>query len=313
MQSSSWGQLKSRFGWQVRHIVNGDCGALVLVRQVLPGVKFAYLPKGPVGGTREQFWQGLDDTCRTERCAFLKIEPDAWEQDDPGWQEGMHSSPPRTIRSRHSIQPMRTIVVDISGDESSILGRMKQKTRYNINLATRKGVGVKSDTRQEAFYSLMKATGQRDEFEIHSLAYYQAAFELFRPGEHCQLLVAEAKGQPISALMVFRAGKRAWYFYGASADAHRELMPNYLLQWEAIRWARSQGCTEYDLWGVPDYDLASLERDFTARSAGLWGVYRFKRGFGGELRRSTGPWDRVYNPFIYQLYSFWLKLKKTQE
>jgi lipid II:glycine glycyltransferase (peptidoglycan interpeptide bridge formation enzyme) len=89
-------------------------------------------------------------------------------------------------------------------------------------------------------------------------------------------------------------------------------MPNYLLQWEAIRWAKSQGCTEYDLWGVPDEDLATLEANFANRNIGLWGVYRFKRGFGGELRRSVGPWDRVYNPTLYRLYSVWLKYRKVE-
>lgn len=89
-------------------------------------------------------------------------------------------------------------------------------------------------------------------------------------------------------------------------------MPNYLLQWEAIRWARSQGCIEYDLWGVPDVDLSTLEANFNKHNSGLWGVYRFKRGFGGELRRSDGPWDRIYNPMIYRLYSIWLKYRNTE-
>lgn len=81
-------------------------------------------------------------------------------------------------------------------------------------------------------------------------------------------------------------------------------MPAYLLQWEAIRWAKAHGCTEYDLWGVPDVDEGKLETYFSERSDGLWGVYRFKRGFGGELRRAAGPWDRIYQPLLYQLYSW---------
>jgi peptidoglycan pentaglycine glycine transferase (the first glycine) len=109
----------------------------------------------------------------------------------------------------------------------------------------------------------------------------------------------------LAALMVFAYGKRSWYFYGGSANIHRERMPNYLLQWEAMRWARTQGCTEYDFWGVPDADLETLEAGFTQRTDGLWGVYRFKRGFGGELRRALGPWDRVYQPLLYRLYLLW--------
>ncbi len=83
-------------------------------------------------------------------------------------------------------------------------------------------------------------------------------------------------------------------------------MPTYLLQWEAMRWARARGCTSYDLWGVPDAELAELEAGFTTRGDGLWGVYRFKRGFGGVLRRSAGSWDRIYLPLLYRLYTVWL-------
>jgi len=102
--------------------------------------------------------------------------------------------------------------------------------------------------------------------------------------------------------MVFALPPRAWYFYGASSNVHREKMPTYLLQWEAMRWAKSQGCTSYDLWGIPDEEEEMLEAEFTHRHDGLWGVYRFKRGFGGRLARSVGAWDRVYSPARYRLY-----------
>ncbi len=84
-------------------------------------------------------------------------------------------------------------------------------------------------------------------------------------------------------------------------------MPTYLLQWEGMRWAARQGCQEYDLWGIPDVDEVELERQFAGRSDGLWGVYRFKRGFGGQVVRSPGAWDRVYQPVLYRLYRWWMK------
>jgi lipid II:glycine glycyltransferase (peptidoglycan interpeptide bridge formation enzyme) len=117
-----------------------------------------------------------------------------------------------------------------------------------------------------------------------------------------ELLVAEYDGKPLAALMVFARGRHAWYIYGASNNEERNLMPTYLLQWEAMRWARSKGAEEYDLWGVPDKDEETLEANFTERNDGLWGVYRFKRGFGGELKRAAQALDRVYNPFLYKLY-----------
>jgi len=101
---------------------------------------------------------------------------------------------------------------------------------------------------------------------------------------------------------VFARGRRAWYFYGASNNIERNRMPAYLVQWEGIRWAKAQGCTTYDLWGIPDADEETLEEQFTERSDGLWGVYRFKRGFGGEVRRAAGAWDKVYNRAAYWAY-----------
>lgn len=312
LQTSPWGQLKADFGWQLGHVASPDCGAQILIKRILPGINFAYIPKGPIGLNWDQLWPEIDAICRSRNCVFLKVEPDYWVRDDLQHDDNNRQLRNFFIQSHHSIQPMQTLVVDITGEETQILGRMKQKTRYNINLALKKNVVVKPHTDLGAFYNLMEITGQRDQFGIHSLAYYQRAYNLFHARDLCQLLLAEFEGTPISALIVFMVGNRAWYFYGASSNLQRDRMPNYLLQWEAIRWAKSQGCLEYDLWGVPDVDLATLEANFASRSDGLWGVYRFKRGFGGELRSSIGSWDRVYNPILYRLYSLWLKYRKVE-
>jgi lipid II:glycine glycyltransferase (peptidoglycan interpeptide bridge formation enzyme) len=157
---------------------------------------------------------------------------------------------------------------------------MKQKTRYNIRLAQKKGVTVFPTNDLDTFHQLMQVTGQRDAFGVHSLDYYRRAYDLFHPRGECELFLAKLEGEALGGLMVFARGERAWYFYGASSDRRREVMPTYLLQWEAMRWARSRGCTSYDLWGVPDTDEQALEAQFTERADGLWGVYRFKRGLG---------------------------------
>ncbi|MFN8426455.1 MAG: peptidoglycan bridge formation glycyltransferase FemA/FemB family protein [Anaerolineales bacterium] len=117
-----------------------------------------------------------------------------------------------------------------------------------------------------------------------------------------EILLAEYEGKPLAALFVARNGNRAYYLYGASTDEERNRMPTYLLQWEAMKWAKARGCEEYDLWGVPDEDEATLEANFETRHDGLWGVYRFKRGFGGELKRAVQALDRVYNPLLYWAY-----------
>ena len=157
----------------------------------------------------------------------------------------------------------------------------------------------------KTFYRLMQRTGERDSFGIHSLEYYQQAFNTFHPLDQCALFQADFEGRSLAGLMVFKRGNRAWYFYGASGDELRELMPTYLLQWEAMRWARQRGCLSYDLWGIPDAPEEQLEAEFLKRSSGLWGVYRFKRGFGGQVVRYAGPWDRVYQPALYRVYRWW--------
>jgi lipid II:glycine glycyltransferase (peptidoglycan interpeptide bridge formation enzyme) len=204
--------------------------------------------------------------------------------------------------SKHNIQPPRTIIVGIKESEEEILARMKQKTRYNIRLAEKKGVIVHAWSDIESFHKMMLVTGVRDGFGVHSFEYYKRAYELLHPKQMGEILVAEYDGKPLAALFVARNGNRAYYLYGASTDEERNRMPAYLLQWEAMKWARARGCEEYDLWGVPDEDEATLEANFETWHDGLWGVYRFKRGFGGEIRRAVQAMDRVYNPLLYWAY-----------
>ncbi len=323
LQSTAWGELKSAFGWEAEHlIVENELGVMaaqILFRRLPIGLSFAYIPKGPIfdviSGNKgiqllqEAFWGEVDLICRKRRAIFLSVEPDEipGESGAEKWE-----SPNGFMVSPLAIQPPRTIVVDISGDEEQILGHMKQKTRYNIRLAQKKEVVVHPSSDVEQFFHLMQATGERDEFGVHSLEYYQRAYDLFHPLGACELLLAEFKGEPLAALFVFAWGHRSWYFYGASASLHRNLMPTYLLQWEAIKWARAAGCSQYDLWGIPDYDLETLEREFRNRSDGLWGIYRFKRGFGGSICQSAGSWDRVYQPLFYRLYLRWMSRKGAE-
>lgn len=307
LQSTAWGQLKSAFGWDAARVAAGDTGAQVLFRRLPLGLNLAYIPKGPVGSPSEWevLWPQVDDLCRQRRAVFLKVEPDIWQDEADALWAG--SPPPGFRHSPQDIQPLRTLLIDLRPDEDTILASMKQKTRYNIRLAARKEVVVRPSSDLETFSSMMDITGARAEFGVHTLEYYRRAYELFHPLGQCELLQAEYQAEPLAALMVFALGDRAWYLYGASSDKQRNRMSTYLLQWEAMRWAKARACGEYDLWGVPDCDQEQLEEKFTQRNDGLWGVYRFKRGFGGELRRGAGPWDRVYNPVLYAFYRWWMQ------
>ena len=159
----------------------------------------------------------------------------------------------------------------------------------------------------------MKITGERDQFGVHSSAYYRTVYELFRPLNRAQIFTAYYNDQPLATLMLFMLGERAWYFYGGSSNEERNRMPTYLLQWEAMRWAKARGATHYDLWGVPDEDEETLEANFETRDDGLWGVYRFKRGFGGKLIREPDAMDRVYSPMMYKLYQMYMGRRSSSE
>lgn len=308
LQMGEWGELKKDFGWKpVRVIFNDEVGCQILFRRLSPGLTIGYLPKPVMGDelqkTRNEFWKEVDAVCKSNKAIFLKIEPDAWETSPLVTHSSFLTSP-------QNIQPPRTIVVPIGGNEETILACMKPKCRYNIRLAEKKGVTVHTWDDIPAFHEMMIITGGRDNFGVHSLEYYQRAYELFHPKGTCELLVAEYEGKPLASLMVFSNGKRAWYVYGASNDYERSRMPTYLLQWEAIRWAKTHGCNEYDLWGVPDENEETLEASFESRHDGLWGVYRFKRGFGGQLKRATQALDRVYNPLLYWMYLKYIRNKE---
>lgn len=305
LQASAWGELKAHFGWRVERLQVGETGAQVLFRPLPLGFSFAYLPKGPVGPDWVSLWPELDRACRRRRAILLKVEPDDWEAEDRQQERQFAAMFPGFVGGADPVQPRRTAVISLDGSEEDWLARMKQKTRYNIRLAEKKDVVVRPSDDLGVFYQLMQVTGARDGFGVHSLDYFQKAYDLFAPQGMAVLLIAEYAGRPLAGLIAFATGKRSWYFYGASNDEERNRMPTYLLQWEAMRWAKSRGCEQYDLWGIPDAGEAELEANFANRSDGLWGVYRFKRGFGAEIKRSAGAWDKPYIRAAYPLYRWW--------
>jgi lipid II:glycine glycyltransferase (peptidoglycan interpeptide bridge formation enzyme) len=300
LQSGEWGELKSAFGWEAVHIIEGETGAQILFRRLPLGFTFAYLPKGPVtvSESGQAFWSAVDQACRSRRAVFLKVEPDGWE----GEQRPSVFNRQAFVSSPQHIQPHSTLVIDLHGSEDEVFNRMKPKTRYNIRLAGRKEIVVHPSDNMENFYRVITITGQREQFHVHSKEYYRRAYELFHPKGMCELFVADLQDRTLATLMVFARVKQAYYFYGASSDEERNRKATYPLQWEAIRWAHSHGCEQYDMWGIPD-DATDVDEDQAeAREDGLWGVYRFKRGFGGSIKRAIPTLDRVYNPLLYKLY-----------
>ena len=309
LQLSAWGRFKELFGWQSERLGLFQYGELIAGAQILyrtlPGVplKFAYIPKGPLFDKykieKRRLFDAIHQRARRRGAVMLRIEPELIDSDAHRFdlmKYGFSSAP-------HAIQPQTTVWIDLKPDEDEILARMKQKWRYNIRLAGRKGVTVRTGDAQDVdrFIELMQVTGQRKEFGVHAPEYYRAFWRLFAPAGHAELLVAEFEGEMLAGIMVALLGKNAYYFYGASGNRHRNLMPSHLLQWEAMRRAKARGCTAYDLWGVPDEVGVNPDAPIPDPPEGMWGVWRFKRGFGGEIVRYVGAWDKGYYPGVLTL------------
>ncbi|MDZ4159827.1 MAG: peptidoglycan bridge formation glycyltransferase FemA/FemB family protein, partial [Anaerolineaceae bacterium] len=145
-----------------------------------------------------------------------------------------------------------------------------------------------------SLYRMYAETSVRDGFVIRPQAYYEELWRVFMDRGMADVIIAEVDGDPVAGLVLFSFGGKAWYLHGMSTSAQREKMPNYLLQWEAIRRARELGCTRYDLWGAPD--------DFNEQD-GMWGVYRFKEGLGGNVIHTIGAWDYPVRRLGYLLYN----------
>lgn len=307
LQSSAWSAVKAQTGWFPVRIVDGGTGTQVLFRKLPGGISIGYLPKGPLGIPTDRLWQEVVNTCKKNHAVFLKVEPDLWESEKSHTIQWLE----KHGRISQPVQPWQTITLDLQGGEESVMARMKQKTRYNIHLAEKKEIIVQPWDDVVSFGKMMQVTSERDGFGVHSTEYYRQVYEQFIPSGQGRLLVAAFQGTPLAAVFIMRIGERAWYFYGASTNEERNRMPTYLLQWEAIRWAIQSGCKEYDLWGIPDVPEQQLEEQFADRSEGLWGVYRFKRGFGGQVRRSIGAWDLVYYPVLYRLYQWMISRRRS--
>jgi lipid II:glycine glycyltransferase (peptidoglycan interpeptide bridge formation enzyme) len=193
------------------------------------------------------------------------------------------------------------MVIPLDQDEETLLMNMKSKTRYNVRLAGRRGVSIRKGSTHDLdlLYRMYAETSVRDGFIIRHQGYYEDAWGTFITAGLAQPLIAEVEGQPVAALIAYRFGPTAYYLYGMSTSEHREKMPNYLLQWEAMRWAKRQGCERYDLWGAPD----RIDPDDP-----MYGVYRFKDGFGARFVRTVGAWDLPLRPTLYALYTRFVPL-----
>lgn len=293
--------------------------ALILKKQIIRNgfaarLSILYSPKGPLldwtnEPLRKRVLDDLQSFAKKQGAIFLKMDPDiVLGTGVPDSEEEAQDSTGQALvaelkrrgweYSSDQIQFRNTVLVDLTLSEEELLARMKQKTRYNIRLAEKKGVVLRVGKLEDLgmLYKMYAETSVRDGFVIRDEGYYKTVWALFMNSSDptCEPLIAEVDGEPVAAIFVFYFAGRAYYVYGMSREAHREKMPNYLLQWEAMKRAKAKGCTVYDLWGAPEvFD----------ESDSMWGVYRFKEGLGGQVVRTLGAWDFAPSPLWYKMYS----------
>jgi lipid II:glycine glycyltransferase (peptidoglycan interpeptide bridge formation enzyme) len=305
----------------------GHCVAacLILKKQILnrgfaARLSILYAPKGPLLDwdnvpLRNRVLNDLQVFAKKQGAIFLKIDPDivlgrgvpnseGEVKENNGQAASAELSRRGWVYSSDQIQFRNTVLIDLSATEEEMLARMKPKTRYNIRLSEKKGISVRVGTVDDLpmLYKMYAETSIRDGFVIRDENYYMTVWKLFMSNlerltfnvPFCIPLIAEAENEPVAAIFLFMFAGRAYYVYGMSRNLHREKMPTYLLQWEAMKRAKVSGCDAYDLWGAPEtFD----------ESDSMWGVYRFKEGLGGEVVRTLGAYDFAPTTLWYKLYA----------
>ena len=305
-------------------IISSDI--LAVIRQIDRYHSIAYIPYGPELEPSEEF-QGmfLEELSESIRpflpkdCILIRYDlcwQSYWAKDEEHFDEnGIWKGQPDSLsqefrfnfnthrwnfkKAYFNILPSNTIYLDLTQDADAILRKMKSKTRYNIRLSARKGVEVKTMGLDglDIWYELYKETAARNHLFLNDIKYFEAVLraktDTSRSPADVRLLIAEWEGMPLAAMFLVMTANRGSYLYGASSSQHRNLMPTYALQWEAIQLSKANGCTEYDMFGIsPSPDP----------SHPLYGLYKFKAGFGGEIYHSLGCWDYPLDEEKYALF-----------
>ena len=303
-QSVLWGKQKPMWRWQAVAVRGSDGkikGTLALMTRPVPviGRTLMYGCRGPVCDlddreTLAELIEGAKALAKENRAYVIKIDPDVPSSNTQfaGLLHELGFRGKEGGKNFEAIQPRYVFRLNVEGKtEDELLAGFHQKWRYNIRLAERKGVTVRVCGKEmvPAFSELMLTTGVRDGFVTRKPEYFAAMLDNL--GEHCRLYMAfDPAGTPIAGTLAIHYGDKVWYLYGASSNEHRNLMPNYLLQWRMIQWAVETGCRVYDFRGVS----GDVSEDNP-----LYGLYRFKQGFGGEFTEFIGELDLVLSPVVY--------------
>lgn len=314
MQSPEWANVKEE--WKNEFIIVKDKdgeikGTMsVLLRKVpMMNRHIMYAPRGFICNphdveTLKELTEKAQEIAKKYKAFIFRLDPDILQTDEEFkniiTQLGYKTK--KNIKNIGQVlQPKYVFRLDVKNKtEEELLKSFESKTRYNIRLAGRKGVKVRIGTREDlqVFYDIMKTTGTRDEFFIRPLKYFEKVYDEMGP-EHARIYIAEYEGEAIAATLPIYYGDKVWYLYGGSSNKHRNLMPNYLIQWEMIKWALEEKCNWYDFRGVSG---------FKDENDPQYGVYKFKKGFNPTFMEFIDEMYIIYNPFINVMFNIGTKL-----
>ena len=305
-QSKKWANIKC--DWKNEIIVvrdeNGKIkGALSILIRKIPYFKntLMYAPRGPICDeddkeTFSELIKKADELAKKHKAFMLKMDPDILQTNEQFKKMAKANGFKIAGKIKDTtklLQPRYVFRLDIKGKtEEEVFNSFHSKTRYNIRLATKKGVVLREGTREDlqTFKEILDVTGERDNFYIRNKEYFELIYDNMMP-DNIKMVFAEYNGEPIACVMNILYGNKHWYLYGGSLNKHRNLMPNYLLQWEMIKKAIQDKCDVYDFRGI----CAANENDKNE------GLYRFKKGFNAELVEFMETY-KVYNKFIYFIF-----------
>jgi lipid II:glycine glycyltransferase (peptidoglycan interpeptide bridge formation enzyme) len=309
LQSWQWGEIREKTGNQIIRLAlvnekNKISQVFLFTIHPLPlGLTVINYAKGPF--VPENILQFLKNHF-AHKAIFVKMEPEEWLESAGQyklpiaknyWQEqGLNYS-----LSSSPVYAKHTFIIDLSLPIEKLLSLLKTKTRYNINLAKRKGVVVKDETKNpkafEIFFELYQQTVKRQNYLGHSRQYHQTVYQEMKQAKIARILTAYYQGQPLSSYTLFFFKETAYYLYGGSGNKHKQVMASNLLMWEAILLAKKLGCRWFDLWGAlgPNY---SQKHPWA-------GFHRFKEGYGGVHRSYLPTIDVVFHPWQYRFFN-WL-------
>ncbi len=323
LQSYEWGELNQYLGGRIYRLgaLEKSCmvGAMLLsVAPVplpvhIPGLRFNWLycvrgptvehPDSPVLAALIEHAHRL---AHQEHAVVLRLEPNIAD-DDPAMDTWLAAYRALGFQSNPiAVHGRRSWVLDILPDAEQLLANFKMTWRQNVRIAERKGVIVReaeSDADFDAYYDLLQITSERDAFFIHNKDYHKEILRQFADKGDAVLYLAEYEGETLAAKMLIRFGDCCWDMFGASSNNKRNLKPTYLLQYRCIQWAKAKGCAYFDFRTIPEILEPGEE---------MWGVYEYKKGFGGFSRLNIPTQDYVYRPLIYSAWGKTVEVRRAR-